>query len=171
LDARRTAGLEIGWEKLVDLKSSPLADFIEGKKAEVKNLEKEIKKLQGGQINVDELASKAKTFKTKSGSAKVVMADVALDDREVLSQVTDHLKNKIQSGVVVVVGQGGATHPLIVSVSKDLNPEVSAGNLLKEIAQVMGGKGGGRPDFAQGAVPDRSKIQQAFAAAEKLLGL
>jgi len=171
LEARRTAGLETGWEKLVELKSSPLADFIESKKSEIKNLEKEMKKLQGGQINVDDLAAKAKSFKTKSGTAKVVLADVALDDRDVLAQVTDHLKNKIQSGIVIVLGLGEATHPLIVSVSKDLNPEFSAGNLLKEIAQVMGGKGGGRPDFAQGAVPDRTKIQQAFLHAEKLLGL
>lgn len=171
LEARRSAGLETGWEKLVELKSSPLADFIESKKSEIKNLEKEMKKLQGGQVNVDELAAKAKIFKTKTGSAKVILADVALDDRDVLAQVTDHLKNKIQSGVVIVIGHGEATHPLIVSVSKDLNPEFSAGNLLKEIAQVMGGKGGGRPDFAQGAAPDRSKIQQAFLHAEKLLGI
>jgi alanyl-tRNA synthetase len=171
LEARRSAGLETSWEKLMSLRDAPLADFIETKKSEIKTLEKEIKKLQGGQINVDDLAAKAKSFKTKTGTAKVVLADVALDDRDVLAQVTDHLKNKIQSGVVVVIGQGSNAHPLIVSVSKDLNPEFSAGNLLKEIAQVMGGKGGGRPDFAQGAVPDRSKISEAFQRAEKLLGL
>jgi alanyl-tRNA synthetase len=170
LDARRAAGMDIAWEKIASHQAGTLADFIEKKKDEIKVLEKEIKKIQGGSINVDELASKAKTFKSKTGTSKIAFADLSLDDREVLAQVTDHLKNKIQSGVVIVVGQGTGTHPMIVSVSKDLNPEISAGNLLKELAQVMGGKGGGRPDFAQGAVPDRSKLAAAQKKAEELVG-
>jgi alanyl-tRNA synthetase len=170
LEARRAAGLDLSWEKIVTHEAGSLSEFIEKKKDEIKALEKEIKKIQGGSINIDELANRALPFKAKNGtSAKVVFADLSLDDREVLAQVTDHLKNKIQSGVVIVVGQGSATHPMIVSVSKDLNPEISAGNLLKELAQVMGGKGGGRPDFAQGAVPDRSKLAEAFKKAESLL--
>jgi len=171
LDARRAAGMEIAWEKIASHQAGDLVDFIEKKKDEIRSLEKEIKKIQGGSINVDELASKAKSFKSKSGTSKIAFADLSLDDREVLAQVTDHLKNKIQSGVVIVVGQGTSTHPLIVSVSKDLNPEISAGNLLKELAQIMGGKGGGRPDFAQGAVPDRSKLAAAQKKAEELLGI
>ncbi|MGZ5278484.1 MAG: DHHA1 domain-containing protein, partial [Pseudobdellovibrionaceae bacterium] len=171
LDARRAAGMEIAWEKIASHQAGDLVDFIEKKKDEIRSLEKEIKKIQGGSINVDDLASKAKTFKSKSGTSKIAFADLSLDDREVLAQVTDHLKNKIQSGVVIVVGQGTGTHPLIVSVSKDLNPEISAGNLLKELAQIMGGKGGGRPDFAQGAVPDRSKLAAAQKKAEELLGI
>ncbi len=171
LDARRAAGLDIAWEKIAAHQAGSLVDFIEKKKDEIKSLEKEIKKIQGGSINVDELANKAKSFKSKTGTSKIAFADLSLDDREVLAQVTDHLKNKIQSGVVIVVGQGSATHPMIVSVSKDLNPEISAGNLLKELAQIMGGKGGGRPDFAQGAVPDRSKLAAAQKKAEELLGI
>lgn len=169
LEARRSAGLDINWEKIIAHQAGSLSEFIEKKKDEIKALEKEIKKIQGGSINVDELVSKAKTFKSKAGTSRIAFADLALDDREVLAQVTDHMKNKIQSGVVIVVGQGSATHPMIVSVSKDLNPEISAGNLLKELAQVMGGKGGGRPDFAQGAVPDRSKLADAFKKAEELV--
>jgi alanyl-tRNA synthetase len=171
LEARRAAGMDIAWDKILTLQAGSLADFVEKKKDEIKSLEKEIRKIQGGSINVDELVGKAKSFKSKSGTSKMAFADLAIDDREVLAQVTDHLKNKIQSGVVVVVGQGSSTHPLIVSVSKDLNPEISAGNLLKELAQVMGGKGGGRPDFAQGAVPDRSQLAAAFKKAEQLVGI
>ncbi len=171
LDARRAAGMDIAWDKIASHQAGTLVEFIEKKKDEIKTLEKEIKKIQGGSINVDELAGKAKTFKSKTGTSKIAFADLSLDDREVLAQVTDHLKNKIQSGVVIVVGQGTGTHPLIVSVSKDLNPEISAGNLLKELAQVMGGKGGGRPDFAQGAVPDRSKLAAAMKKAEELVGI
>lgn len=175
LEARRSAGLDTAWDKIVhtDLATAKttLTNYLESKRSEYKNLEKEMKKNQGGTVNVDELAANAKSFKTKNGSSKIVFADLKLDDRDVLAQVTDHLKNKIQSGVVIVVGSGDSSHPMIVSVSKDLNPEISAGNLLKELAQVMGGKGGGRPDFAQGAVPDRSKIAEAFSKAEKMVGL
>lgn len=171
LDARKTAGLDMSWEKITSHQAGSLAEFIDKKKDEVKELEKEIRKIQGQSINIDELVSQAKSFQSKAGTSKLALADLALDDREVLAQVTDHLKNKIQSGVVIVIGQGTSTHPMIVSVSKDLNPEISAGHLLKELAQVMGGKGGGRPDFAQGAVPDRSKLTTAFKKAEELVGV
>lgn len=169
LEARKAAGMDLNWEKIISPEAGSLSQFIEKKKDEIKSLEREIKKIQGGSIDIDALAKNAKSFKTKSGVSKVAIADLTIDDREVLAQVTDHLKNKIQSGVVIVIGQGKDIHPLIVSVSKDLNPEVSAGNLLKELAQVMGGKGGGRPDFAQGAVPDRSKLLEAIQKAESLL--
>ncbi|MDG0817047.1 alanine--tRNA ligase [Bdellovibrio svalbardensis] len=153
-------------------KKSTLAGKIEQLKDQAKNLEKEIKKLQGGQINVDELAGKALAFKSKSGAAgKLILADVAVDDREVLAKVTDDLKNKIQSGIVVVVGVGDGSNPIIVSVSKDMAGDHKAGDVLKEVAALMGGKGGGRPDFAQGAAPDRSKINDAFAKVKSLLGV
>jgi len=171
--ARLVAGLEPAWSHFSSHGSAEtaVAPWIETKKTEIKNLEKEIKKLQGGQINVDEIASKAQNFNTKAGGAKLILADVALDDREVLAQVTDHLKNKIQKGIVVVVGHGEGSHPVIVSVSKDISGEFSAGNLLKEVAAVMGGKGGGRPDFAQGAAPDRTKLSEAFKKVQQILGL
>lgn len=152
--------------------NATLALRIETYKDQVKALEKEVKKLQGGQVNVDDLAAKAQSFTTKSGiSAKLILADVPLDDRQVLAEVTDHLKNKIQSGIVVVVGQGEGSHPIIVSVSKDISGEFAAGNLLKEVAALMGGKGGGRPDFAQGAAPDRTKLAEAFKKVQTLTGV
>lgn len=171
--ARSAAGLEPAWSHFTTQATteSAVASWIESKKTEIKNLEKEIKKLQGDQVNIDELANKAQNFKTNSGAAKLVLADVALDDRQVLAEVTDHLKNKIQKGIVVVVGRGEGSHPVIVSVSKDLAGEYSAGNLLKEVAAIMGGKGGGRPDFAQGAAPDRTKITDAFKKVQQILGL
>ncbi|WP_413289962.1 alanine--tRNA ligase [Bdellovibrio sp. HCB337] len=171
--ARSAAGLDSAWAHFTThaTADTAVAPWIETKKTEIKNLEKEIKKLQGGQINVDELANKAQNFNTKAGAAKLVLADVALDDRQVLAEVTDHLKNKIQKGIVVVIGQGEDSHPVIVSVSKDITGEYSAGNLLKEVAAVMGGKGGGRPDFAQGAAPDRTKIADAFKKVQQILGV
>lgn len=149
-----------------------LASKVEALKAEIKNLEKELKKTQSAQVDVNALANNAKNFKSPKGvSGKFVIADLPLDDRDVLSQLTDQLKNKIQSGVVLVIGSGEGSHPVIVSVSKDLSAELSAGQLLKEVAAVLGGKGGGRPDFAQGSVPSRDKLKEALTKAESLVGL
>ncbi|KYG67138.1 alanine--tRNA ligase [Bdellovibrio bacteriovorus] len=175
-EALSAAGLQKSPHYLKHLEAtgetSTLANRVEGLKEQIKMLEKEMKKLQGGQVNVDELAAKALTFKTKSGAAaKLVLADVPLDDRQVLAEITDHLKNKIQNGVVVVVGQGEGSHPIIVSVSKDITGETKAGDLLKEMAGIMGGKGGGRPDFAQGAAPQRDKLADAFVKVRSLLGV
>ncbi|XGC81300.1 alanine--tRNA ligase [Bdellovibrio bacteriovorus] len=175
-DALAAAGLQKSPHYLKHLEATgetaTLASKVEGLKEQIKQLEKEMKKLQGGQVNADDLAAKALTFKTKAGaSAKLVLADVALDDRQVLAEVTDHLKNKIQNGIVVVVGQGDASHPIIVSVSKELSSEVKAGDLLKEVAGLMGGKGGGRPDFAQGAAPNRASLPQAFEKVKSIVGL
>jgi len=148
-----------------------LTDWIEAKKDEIKDLQKQIKKVQSGQINVDALAQSAHKFNSKSGEAKYVFADINLDDRDVLSQISDQLKNKIQKGIVIVVGSGEASHPVSVAVTKDISSEFAAGALLKDFAQVLGGKGGGRPDFAQGAVPDRTKLSEAHKLVLTKLGI
>ena len=144
-----------------------LLSWIEVKKEEIKDLQKQVRKVQSNQINIDELISAGQKFDSASGSARLVMADLSLDDREVLSQIADQIKNKIQNGVVLVIGQGETSFPVIVSVSKDLTKQFQAGGLLKEFAEVLGGKGGGRPDFAQGAVPSREKLKEAFLAVQR----
>ncbi len=147
-----------------------LSTWIELKKDELKKLEREIKQLKGSQINIDDLLAKATLFKSKGGGeARMVFADLAVEDREVLAQITDQMKNKIQSGIVIVVGTGQGSHPIIVSVSKDLTSYYKAGDLLKEVATIMGGKGGGRPDFAQGAAPDRSQLALANEKVKSLV--
>ncbi len=175
-EALAAAGLQKSAHYLKHLEitgeNATLANRVETLKENIKALEKEFKKLQGGQVNVDDLAAAAQNFTSKSGTAgKLILADLALDDRQVLSEVTDHLKNKIQTGVVVVVGHGESSHPIIVSVSKDLTADVKAGDLLKEVAALMGGKGGGRPDFAQGAAPDRGQLMAAFSKVRTQLGI
>lgn len=142
--------------------SANLADWISDKKEEIKSLQKEIKKIQSSQIDIDDLLKNVKNIKTAKGSAKYLFADLNLDDRDVLAQISDQLKNKIQSGITVVIGQGEGLHPVIISVSKDLTGEFQAGTILKEFSQILGGKGGGRPDFAQGSVPDRTKLTEAI---------
>ena len=162
LRARSAAGLQ---------EATSVPDWIEQAKAQAKALEREIKSLRGGQVDVDGLVRAGRPFKTEGGlSGKLVTALLELDDRAILSQISDKIKDRIQSGVVVLVGRGEASHPIVVTVTKDLTKHLSAGRLLGEIAAELGGKGGGRPDFAQGAGTDLAHLEKAFARAAQLVG-
>jgi alanyl-tRNA synthetase len=66
--------------------------------------------------------------------------------------------------VVLVASPAGGKVSLVVMVAKSLNPKLKAGDLIKDIAQIVGGKGGGRPDMAQAGGPDVAKIGAAVAA-------
>jgi alanyl-tRNA synthetase len=151
----------------------PLPTWIEKSRNEIKNLQKDLKKNQGSQVSTEDLVTQAMTFKQGATEHKVVYVYLnQIEDREVLAQIVDDLKNKIQSGVVVILG-GSATgaHPLIVSVTKDLIKELPAGGLLKDLAALLGGKGGGRPDFAQGAVPNQQDWDKAAGWLKTKLGI
>ena len=69
------------------------------------------------------------------------------------------------AGVVVLAGTDGAKVLLLAAVTKDLSARVNAGRLIKEIAPLVGGGGGGRPDFAQAGGKDPSGIDAALARA------
>ena len=162
LKARFQAGLQ---------ETMTLPDWIEKQKDEVKQLHRQIGQMKAQLINVDELLATAKPFQTQGQAGQLVMVDIPMDDRKVLSEVGDKIRHQLQSGVVIMIGQGEQSHPIIVSLTKNLVGTLNAGHILKEISQEMGGKGGGRPDFAQGSAPQRENLPQAFAKARQLLGL
>ena len=145
--------------------SVSLASQVVALKNEIQSRDKEIKKLKGSSISVDGLIKSKESY----AKASVVAAQIDIEDRDLLAQISDQVRDKMQSGVVVLLGKGQDTHPILVSVSKDLTSKVKAGDLLKEMALVMGGKGGGRPDFAQGAVPNAGAWKQAHAKLKDLL--
>jgi alanyl-tRNA synthetase len=176
-EAKQSTSLTENWSQFLENTTSPLTQWIEDKKQVIKNLEKEIKQLQLEKVDIDALIKTAINFsKDAKITGKLVFTDVPIEDRDVLAQINDKINDQLRSklaspSVVVIVGQGTNSHPLIVSVSKDLNPGLSAGEILKQIAGAMGGKGGGRPDFAQGAAPQREKLGEAKKAVFTLLGI
>jgi len=101
---------------------------------------------------------------------KVLAQQVDQVDAKVLRELADKLRDRMQSGVVVLGGSDGEKVLLLVAVTKDLVKRVHAGNLIKEIAPIVGGGGGGRPDFAQAGGKDPSKIPQALARVYELIG-
>ncbi len=172
IEARAACGLHENWQQFMQ-SDSRVALWVERAKDEKKAREREIQSLKGSNVNVDELLTGAKPFLLNAakadGAGRFVFADLEINDRELLTQIADRLRDKIQSGVVVLVGRGEGSHPIIVSVTKNLIPAVNAGKILGAVAGAMGGKGGGRPDFAQGAGRDLSKINDARAAALNFL--
>lgn len=174
LVARAAAGLQESYAKFMSdgprAGNMALANWIDQAKEDKKRLERSLQGAKSSQVDVDSLIKEAREFSTNGKSGRLVFADLPLDDRKVLSEISDRLRDKLQSGVVVLVGMGEGSHPVIVSVSKNLLPDVNAGKLLGEIAAAMGGKGGGRPDFAQGAAPNRGGISDARKKANTFLG-
>jgi alanyl-tRNA synthetase len=89
---------------------------------------------------------------------------VRLDDHDAiyLRRTADSLKAKLKSGVVVIGGVSEGKVLLIAGVTADLTDKVNAGDLLKDVAKVVGGGGGGRADMAQAGGKDPAKLQQAL---------
>ncbi|MEY4616210.1 MAG: hypothetical protein RJB66_1170 [Pseudomonadota bacterium] len=162
--AREAIGAQESWSQILDSNASPVLHWIEEKKSTIKALEKEIKDLKKGQINVESILSSAKPFKKGNAEGRYVVATLDVDDRDLLAQITDQLKNRIESGVIVTVGLGTESHPVIVAATKNLNPDINAGQILKDLSQQLGGKGGGRPDFAQGAIVKRDAVDMVLSS-------
>jgi len=83
-----------------------------------------------------------------------------------LRDMADALRAKIGSGVVVIGTRGEDTVSLVAAVSKDLTARIKAGELVKTLSSVVGGRGGGRADFAQAGGREPDKLPQALAAVE-----
>ena len=93
---------------------------------------------------------------------KVVAAMLEGVDRKGLMDAADKLKNQLGNAVIVLAAVEDEKVVLISGVSKDLSKTLSAGELMKEISAIVGGKGGGRPDMAQGGGPKVSDIQKCL---------
>tara|TARA_B100000749_G_scaffold279661_1_gene273045 strand:- start:28765 stop:31476 length:2712 start_codon:yes stop_codon:yes gene_type:complete len=166
--ARAFSGQEMGWNDYLESTKEVLPQWMESTREQIKDLEKQIQKLKSDKVDANTFINEAMDFNKDGKAGKLVLCDLEIDDRKVLSDLSDHIKDKIKTGVVVVVGKSDKTNPIIVGVSKDLIPAIKAGDILKEVASVMGGKGGGRPEFAQGSAPNRADLNKAFDTARQL---
>jgi alanyl-tRNA synthetase len=86
-----------------------------------------------------------------------------------LRALADGLRAKLGSGVVVLGTRAGGKVSLLAAVTKDLTPRVGAGDLVRRIAPLVGGTGGGRADFAQAGGRDPDRLPEALAAVPKAI--
>jgi alanyl-tRNA synthetase len=113
--------------------------------------------LSGGSADV---TSKARDL----GELRVLGAVVDLPDQDAMRSYADQLKDKLQPAVVVLGSAGlKGKVSIVCAVSKELTKRFAAGNIVKQCAALVGGSGGGRPDFAQAGGTDASKLEEAVA--------
>jgi len=86
-------------------------------------------------------------------------------DAKALREMGDGLKDRIGSGIVVLGSAKDGRVSLICMVTKDIMDRYKAGDIIKEVAGVTGGSGGGRPDMAQAGGKDASKLPEAMEKA------
>ncbi|WP_415891456.1 alanine--tRNA ligase [Neptuniibacter sp. SY11_33] len=100
---------------------------------------------------------------------KVLAAQLEGVEPKALRDTIDQLKNKLGSGVVVLATVSDDKIALAAGVTKDLTGQVRAGDLIKELTAKLGGKGGGRPDFAQGGGTDEAALPATLKAVTALV--
>jgi len=129
-----------------------VADKVSALRQESRDLEKEIARLK------QKLATSAGGDLTASAvevnGIKVLAANVDGADAKSLRDTLDQCKNKLGSAVVLLAAVEGDKIALAAGVTKDLTSRIKAGDLMREYAGRLGGKGGGRPDMAQGGGSD-----------------
>ena len=100
----------------------------------------------------------------------VLASEVTASTMEALRGAADSLRARIESGVIVLGSVIDGKPAFVATVSKDLTAEgYHAGNIIREVAKVAGGGGGGRPDMAQAGGKDASKLAEALALAPELV--
>jgi alanyl-tRNA synthetase len=125
-----------------------------------KQLERELGVLKGKLASSagNELMSKVEEI----NGIKVLVTKLEGADAKSLRDIVDQLKNKLGSGVLLLAADEGDKVSLVAGVTKDLTARFKAGDIMKLAAQAVGGKGGGRPDMAQGGGIDSSAIPAAL---------
>ena len=146
-----------------------LSERIEQLLQEQRELEQQIQKLksQNALSNIDTLVDGA----TLVEGVKVVASRIDKTERDSLRQMVDALKNQLKSGVVALASVTGNDAAFIVGVTSDLVTDsgLHAGKLIQAITEIADGRGGGRPELAQGGGRNLGKVDAAIAATTQII--
>ncbi len=136
-----------------------VVDVVEKYIAEAKSIVKEYEQLQTKLVKyeINELLENVDEI----NGVKVLKAAFANKDVNELKEIVDRGKEKLQSGIIILGTNNGGKAIFVVGVTKDLISKVKAGEIVKVAAQVAGGNGGGRPDFAQAGGKDGNAVKEA----------
>ncbi|HMJ14643.1 MAG TPA: alanine--tRNA ligase, partial [Polyangiaceae bacterium] len=146
--------------------SSNLPEKIEKLVAEERVLEKKIEELQrkllspGGGGGIDSLLTRARDV----AGVKVLGLRTDVTDRGALRELAEQLRDKLGDSIVLVGSEHEGKAQLVLTVAKPLIPRFKAGDIIRPIASIVGGSGGGRPDMAQAGGTDPSRLDEAIEA-------
>jgi alanyl-tRNA synthetase len=135
----------------------------------LEQMEKLLEQQKALERQVDQLKTQVVYQKIENLEGRQIKGSTVLSakldglDSKQLRTVVDTLRNKWGSAVIVIASVNDANVPIVATVSKDLTGKVQAGKLVGDLAKALGGKGGGRPDMAEGAGKDASALQAALA--------
>jgi alanyl-tRNA synthetase len=151
------------------LKAPSNEEIVKLKKLLAKNrlLEKELSALKEKMVSSKESSDDDDV--QKLGEISYLIKKLEDMDAKTLRTFIDNAKNRLKSGVVVVGSITNGKVSLAAGVTKDLTAKYHAGNIIKEIAAIVGGSGGGRPDMAQAGGSQIDKLDEALKKAEELI--
>jgi alanyl-tRNA synthetase len=152
----------------------PLPQWIDTQVKAVSLLQKETQQLRTKLALGGGGGGSAEDGKVQIGESTLIARQVVDVDKESLRALADTLKSRLKSGVVILAAaMADGKVSLVVTVTPDLAKKAPAGQLVKQLAPIVGGGGGGRPDFAEAGGKDASRITDLVAEArtqvEKLL--
>ena len=133
----------------------------------VKSLEKQVAQLKT-QIAVMSAQALADQAQDVNGM-KVLLSRVDGVDAKALRDMAENLRDKLGDSVIVLAAENAGKVQLVAAVAKTLTARLKAGDVVKAAAQVVGGKGGGKPDLAMAGGADVTKIPEALSAARALI--
>ena len=153
-EVKKTAGL-------LKAGAFEVAERVEKLLKHQRDLEKEIEALKGKLAAKDssDLLDRATDIK----GIRVLAAVVDAADAKTLRDLGDKLRDRLRSGIILLGSKGDGKAMLLCLVTNDLTDRYHAGKIIKEIAPLVGGSGGGRPDMAQAGGPHPEKLEQAVA--------
>jgi alanyl-tRNA synthetase len=164
-------------EALVDQLSSELRATRTDIPAAIVKLQEELKK---SRREADELrlklalgagaqAQNGEEAREVAGGVLVLAREASDLDAQALRQLSDTLLAQLKSGVVVLGRRADGKASLIVRTSSDLAGRVPAGQVIKQLAPIIGGRGGGKPDMAEGGGPEPQKLSEALEASYQVV--
>jgi alanyl-tRNA synthetase len=148
-----------------------IAALIEKLQVQVRDLQRQILdlKAQSARANISSMLSRIKDVR----GIKVLAHVVPSTDRASLRNLADELKQKIGSGIIILGTPQDEKAALVVMVTGDICKRISAGQIIKQVAPMVGGAGGGKPELAEAGGKDSSKladaIDQSYSVVERLL--
>jgi alanyl-tRNA synthetase len=167
---RRVESELTGAASLLKSPTTQLRDRVERLLEQQKESQREIERLKRSLMSGDsaDLSANAREI----DGARVLGATVELGDAGALREMADQLRDKLAPAVILLgsPSKDGKKALLVCSVSKDLIGRFRAGDIVKAAAGIVGGNGGGRPDFAQAGGPDPSRLQDAVNAVYEIAG-
>ena len=135
--------------------------------SDTKGLEREIEQLKG-RLSAVAVAGAGDDVRDVAG-VSVLVKKVEADSPALLRDLLDRYKDKMKSGVVVLGSVNDSKVMLIAGVTPDLAGRYHAGNIIKQVAAMVGGSGGGRPDMAQAGGSRPENLDQALARALEII--